>query len=168
MRLIPDAAYPFDVGRARWTPEPNTMHITDRMQPYFKLHGSYHWEESAGDPLMVMGGSKSIAIRAHRVLQWYFAQFQHYLGLGATRLMVIGYGFGDQHVNEAILAAADKGLRMFVVDPLGVDVANPTRNFPMKMPNPFQHLIESASQKFLSETFGSNRIEHARLNSFLK
>jgi hypothetical protein len=57
---------------------------------------------------------------------------------------------------------------MFVVDPLGVDVANPTRNLPLKMPNPFQHLIETASQKALSETFGTNRIKHARLTGFLK
>jgi hypothetical protein len=168
MRMVSHPAFPTDVGQARWAPGSETMQVIDRFQPYFKLHGSYRWEEAAGNRLMVMGGSKSIAIQSHKVLQWYFSQFQHYLGLGATRLVVIGYGFGDHHINDAMLAAGDKGLRIFVVDPLGVDVANPTRNLPLKMPNPFQHLIETASQKPLSETFGTNRIEHARLTGFLK
>jgi hypothetical protein len=39
--------------------------------------------------------------------------------------MVIGYSFGDDHINEAIGKAADAGqLRIFIIDPEGIDVLN--------------------------------------------
>jgi hypothetical protein len=55
--------------------------------------------------------------------------------MGASRLMVIGYGFNDSHINNALLEAAPKGLKMFIIDPLGVDAADPTRNLPVGMPS---------------------------------
>jgi hypothetical protein len=43
---------------------------------------------------------------------------------GDTRLLVIGFGFNDRHINSTILKAAEGGmLKMFIVDPLGVDAA---------------------------------------------
>jgi hypothetical protein len=36
--------------------------------------------------------------------------------------MIVGYGFNDEHINEAIGRGVDKGLRIFIVDPRGVDV----------------------------------------------
>lgn len=59
--------------------------------------------------------------QSHQVLKWYFAEFQRYLAMGATRLMVIGYGFNDLHINTALLDAAPKGLKIFIIDPFGVD-----------------------------------------------
>lgn len=160
-------SYPYDIGKTTWIPEPSIeFKVPERFQPYFKLHGSYRWEDGTGKRLMVIGGNKSIAIQSHRVLQWYFSEFQRYLGMGATRLMVIGYGFNDPHINNAILEAAPRGLRMFIIDPLGVDAADPTRNLPLRMPNPFKEIIETASKPPLSETFGSNAVEHNRVMKF--
>ena len=73
---------------------------------------------------------KSTAIQSQQVLKWYFAEFQRYLGMGATRLMVIGYGFNDPHINNALLETAPRGLSLFIIDPLGVDAADPTRSLP--------------------------------------
>jgi len=33
--------------------------------------------------------------------------------------MIIGYGFNDEHINEEIGAAVEKGLKIFIVDPRG-------------------------------------------------
>jgi hypothetical protein len=47
--------------------------------------------------------------------------------------VVIGYGFNNPHVNQTMLNAAQGGgLEMFLVDPLGVDAANPDRNLPFR------------------------------------
>jgi SIR2-like domain len=163
------ALHPYDIARSTWTPlPPGAFTVPDRFQPYFKLHGSYRWDDGTGNDLMVIGGSKSLTIQSHQVLKWYFAQFQQYLAMGATRLMVIGYGFNDPHINTALLDAAPRGLKMFIIDPLGVDAADPTRNLPIRMPNPFQHVIESASKRPLSDTFGRNAVEHNRVMQFFR
>ena len=36
-----------------------------------------------------------------------------------THLMVIGYGFGDEHINQTIIDAQEHGLETFIVDPGG-------------------------------------------------
>jgi hypothetical protein len=163
------APYPYDIARSTWTPlPPGEFKIPDRFQPYFKLHGSYRWDDGTGKNLMVIGGSKSLAIQSQQVLKWYFAEFQRYLGMGATRLMVIGYGFNDPHINNALLEAAPRGLSLFIMDPLGVDAADPTRSLPLRMPNPFKDLIETASKRSLSETFGANAVEHNRVMKFFQ
>ncbi|MGA8757316.1 MAG: SIR2 family protein [Stellaceae bacterium] len=163
------APYPYDIARSTWTPlPPNEFNIPDRYQPYFKLHGSYLWDDGTGKNLMVFGGSKSLAIQSQQVLKWYFAEFQRYLAMGATRLMVIGYGFNDPHINNALLEAAPRGLTLFIIDPLGVDAADPTRNLPLRMPNPFMDIIETASKRPLSDTFGANAVEHNRVMKFFQ
>lgn len=161
------APYPYDLARSKWTPSPPSEFIVpERFQPYFKLHGSYRWDDGTGKNLMVIGGSKSLTIQSHRVLAWYFSEFRRYLGMAATRLMVIGYGFNDPHINNSLLEAAPKGLKMLIVDPLGVDAADPTRNLRFRTPNPFREIIETASKRPLREIFGSNTVEHDRVMRF--
>ena len=163
------APYPYDIARSTWTPlPPSEFKIPDRFQPYYKLHGSYRWDDGTGRNLMVIGGSKSLAIQSQQVLKWYFAEFQRYLGMGATRLMVIGYGFNDPHINNVVLEAAPRGLILFIIDPLGVDAADPTRNLPLRMPNPFMDMIETTSKRPLSDTFGANAVEHNRVMKFFQ
>ncbi|MBV8356931.1 MAG: SIR2 family protein [Deltaproteobacteria bacterium] len=163
------APHPYDIAWSKWTPLPSPgFKVPDRFQPYFKLHGSYRWDDGTGKDLMVIGGSKSLTIQSYQVLKWFFAEFQRYLAMGATRLMVIGYGFNDPHINNALLDAAPKGLKIFIIDPLGVDAADPTRHLPLRMPNPFQDVIESASKRPLSDTFGRNAVEHARVMKFFQ
>ena len=113
-----------------------------------------------------MGGSKSLTIQSHAVLKWYSSELERHLNAGATRLMVIGYGFTDQHINDALMGAAARGLKMFIVDPLGAEVANPDRGLPLKRANPFQDIICGVSQARLTETFGKNAVEHEAVMNF--
>lgn len=167
MREQRDGSSVYEPARSLWVPEPDRFRVPQRMQPYVKLHGSYRWEDGSGNRLMVMGASKGLTIAAHAVLKWYFAEFQRYLSMGDTRLMVIGYGFNDPHINDALHAATVRGLKMFIIDPLGADVADPTRNLPIRMPNPFKDIIDGVSQEPLSATFGSNAVEHGMVMKFL-
>ncbi len=92
----------------------------ERYQPVFKLHGSVNWRAGDGGRALVVGTGKEKAIPGSELLQWYHEQFRRYLSEGNTKIMVIGYGFTDQHVNSSLLQAAKQhSLAMYLVDPRG-------------------------------------------------
>jgi len=85
---------------------------------YVKLHGSMNWRTSDGRGVMVIGGEKPTQIGREPLLDWYFAIFKQVLSSPQRRLLVIGYGFGDEHVNEVIAhAITEHGLRLHVICP---------------------------------------------------
>jgi hypothetical protein len=168
VREMRDGSFPYDPGKSTWSPLPNAQFkVENRFQPYFKLHGSWRWNDGTGQQLMVMGASKALTIRGHPVLTWYQQEFEARLQ-GDTRLMVIGYGFNDPHINETLLKVAHGGqLKMFIIDPLGVDAANPDRNLKLQRPNPFKNVIHGASKRSLREIFGSDAVAHIAVARFL-
>ena len=91
------------------------------MQPYYKLHGSSGWITDNGQPLLVIGRDKTGIITQHPILHWTYQRFETCLHSGDTRLMVIGYGFGDPHINQSLIEAHEAGkLRMiYLVQPSG-------------------------------------------------
>src|SRR5260370_13898779 len=96
----------------QWSPmdDPKRFAVDKDMQPYFKLHGSSNWFDTInGRDVMVLGGNKSATIEGHPILKWNHEQFKAYLSRPDTRLMVIGYSFGDAHINHAIDEAAKLG-----------------------------------------------------------
>lgn len=83
-----------------------------------KLHGSIKWRSSADSPSMVMGTRKTLMIGDVPLLAWYHQVFEKVLSDGNVRLLVIGYGWADEHINEAIAAAVkNHGLRVFSWNP---------------------------------------------------
>jgi hypothetical protein len=89
-----------------------------------------------------------------------------------THLMVIGYSFNDDHINDAILATARGGqLKMFIIDPLGIDVLDKNRGNAIYSPDLLiselgTHVI-GASRRTLREIFGTDHVEHAKVIRFL-
>src|SRR5437870_10543087 len=95
-----------------WRPkaDPSKFSVEKSVQPYVKLHGSSNWFDNInGQPMLVVGANKPYAIAEHRILMWNFQQFREYLSKPETRLMVIGYSFRDDHINNAIGTAVDGG-----------------------------------------------------------
>jgi hypothetical protein len=88
---------------------PRATVIGPRQQPYFKLHGSMNWQANNGGRLLVMGGNKPTTMQSHHILMWYADKFTEALSRPNARLMVIGYGFGDFHINRLIYEAWEKG-----------------------------------------------------------
>jgi hypothetical protein len=93
-----------------------------------------------------------------------------------TRLMVIGYGFKDHHINKAISHAVYKhDLRMFVVSPQGrgagkVLSAGPHPGealaaYGYDLEGVFHRGLAGALQRLLSETFGGSDPDHLKLLS---
>jgi len=85
---------------------------------YVKLHGSMNWQTGDGRGVLVIGGDKPGQIYRQPLLQWYFELFKKVLSSPNRRLLVIGYGFRDTHVNEVIAQAIrEDGLPVYVISP---------------------------------------------------
>jgi hypothetical protein len=156
-------------------PDSTNFSVDLGLQPYFKLHGSSNWfsgPEGVGRPLLIMGGNKAVGINQYPILGFYHGKFREYLSQPSTRLMVIGYSFGDHHINEAIGQAADKGgLRLFIVDSAGVDVLdkqNPRNLIRVRaaLQERFEPHIIGASRRPLSDIFSNDAMERDKLMRF--
>jgi len=111
--------------------------------------------------MLVIGSAKVAAINRLAVLRWYWEQFLYYLSLQDTRLVVIGYGFADDH-NKAILDPAAKGLlRMFVVHPQGRGILVRQSGAMISPPEPLRDDISSLgeSTRPLSSTSLDDELE---------
>jgi hypothetical protein len=168
MKPLPDPGnHPIRNKLRQWTPKPESeFKVEERYQPCFKLHGSYNWRDGDGGQLLVMGGNKDTMIQSRQALRWYHKQFEYYLG----------YGFRDNHINFALREAAQKGgLQVYVVDSKGRDAIgqnNLTKTRPNNIycPNDIESalypILIGASKRALSETFGSDHTEHAKMMRF--
>ncbi len=80
-----------------------------------KLHGSFNWRSADGNDMMVVGTEKTGQIAAQPLLAWYAQVFREVLSAGDVRLMIVGYGFADEHINVVIADAIEKhGLSVFI------------------------------------------------------
>jgi hypothetical protein len=85
---------------------------------YLKLHGSQNWRTAKGLRQMVIGRGKEEKIRSEPLLDWYLDVFHDVLCQPNRRLLVIGYSFGDDHINKIIHdAVISKGLRLYILSP---------------------------------------------------
>jgi len=144
-------------------------------QPIYKLHGSYNWfAEPKGERLLVMGGNKTASIGTFQVLARYQDEFEVMLSQPDTHLMIVGYGFGDAHINSIIQAAANKGLKVFIIDPLGVDVID-KRNTRAQIPEPVTDLMQAlmpriigASRRPLNEIINNDPVENEKVMRYFE
>lgn len=145
---------------------------TPGSQPIYKLHGSTDWEDESGD-LFVVGGAKESFIQRKPLLMNYFADFACRLRQPGARLMTIGYGFADPHVNlELVDAGRDNpSLEVFFVHPDGRDaihhgVRAEDRVLPQYIP-PLGYLsCVGESRRPLSATLGDDELEFDKLMRF--
>jgi hypothetical protein len=114
-----------------------------------------------------MGGNKSANIAASKLLSWYEEQFRNALREPGARLMVIGYGFADAHINDDIRDGAAAGMKLFVIDPNGVDAIDTLRprgtyNFGSSLQDSFV----GASRRDLLTTLTRDTVERAKVIRF--
>jgi len=151
---------------------PLCMDVEADMQPVYKLHGSYGWSAAAQDSMLIMGDNKAHDIEGSNVLSEYFERFIQVLKQQDTRLMVIGYSFRDDHINQVIIdAVIHHGLRFFVVDPIGSALAKPETVPPQSLHkttliDAFETGLIGASRRSLAEIFASDAVEYAKLMRF--
>lgn len=182
MRRLPvaDPMYDRSWARAHWQPLPDEEYkINARCQPYIKLHGSSNWITEEGAPMLIIGGNKDEAIQVHPILRRYASEFSTRLNSPTTRVMVIGYGFKDHHINRVIAEVVHKhDLKMFVVSPRGRELAKvlsstvhpgiPLMVHKYDLENVFQQSLIGVSQRPLRQTFGEDGAEYRKIQKFFE
>ncbi|MFC5500152.1 SIR2 family protein [Caenimonas terrae] len=137
------------------------------LQPIYKLHGSVNWRDRLGGDVVVMGTQKQSTIAGNELLRDYFEEFRAQLAVGNTRLMVIGYGWRDEHVNEALISATASGMRMFVVSPEGSDAFRPVKAGGLTYSHPLAAIpLLGESRRPLTSTFSTDALERGKLERF--
>jgi SIR2-like domain len=163
---------PSDAKIALQQPDPNNFKLSPSVQPYIKLHGSCNWNDGpSGGRILIMGGKKAISIDQFQLLAWFHREFRQFLQRPDTRLMVIGYSFGDAHINTAIEEGVEKGLKLFIIDPNGVDVLDKRPIGPIgrgrdEYMDKLAPNIIGASRRPLTSIFNGDVVEHSRVTSF--
>lgn len=85
---------------------------------YVKLHGSVNWFQEDGRETMVLGINKINAINNVPLLKWYFELFNQAINRNGTKLLIIGYGFRDEHINKCLFDAINAhGLQLYIISP---------------------------------------------------
>lgn len=173
--LVPKGSGFASIVGQRWQVQSEaTFRLEGRIQPFFKLHGSTNWDAPDGSSTLIVGGNKTGAIGGSPILSWYYSEFERAMFAGDARLMVIGYGFRDEHINATLIKAIIHcGLKLFIVTPAGADQArqvNPSAGGAIKagseLEDAFERGVIGASQRGLSEIFGGNGLELAKLGRF--
>ena len=107
--------------------------IESRSIRYTKLHGSFNWRTSDGNALMISGTRKVEQAERFPLLKNYLNVFRQACLAPNAFLLIVGYGFSDEHINETIVAGARQGLRIAVASVMDArtfqeDLLNPIRN----------------------------------------
>jgi hypothetical protein len=88
-----------------------------------------NWRDADNQALVIIGGDKAQQIQTHPTLSAYAQAFDERLTRPESKLMIIGYGFRDHHINRAIVRGVrEQGLQFFVICPEGAKVAQTFRS----------------------------------------
>jgi hypothetical protein len=139
-------------------------------QPIYKLHGSVEWVDGSGS-LFVVGGGKEAYIQSKPLLKQYSEIFMEYLCRPKARLMIIGYGFADEHINRLLVDASQSNptLGFFHVHPEGRDAVHRgarERVAIYQAPSTASLPCIGESRRSLTTTFGGDTLEFEKLMRF--
>jgi cephalosporin-C deacetylase-like acetyl esterase len=88
-----------------------------------------------------------------------------------AKVMVIGYGFGDAHINDLMIAAAAAGAEFFIIDTSGIGVlasAPGTNGVASQLKMAMQHSIIGGSRRYLKESLYSDTVERTKIMKFFR
>jgi hypothetical protein len=141
-------------------------------QPIYKLHGSVEWVDGSGS-LFVVGGGKEAYIQSKPLLSQYFEFFKEHLHRPNARLMIIGYGFGDEHINQLLVEASrsNPSLGFFHVHPEGRDAVHRGARERIAIyaaPSTASLPCIGESRRLLTTTFGGDALEFNKLMRFFE
>lgn len=85
---------------------------------YVKLHGSMNWMKNDGSRVMISGANKEGKISTEPLLAGLWNCFESQCSKEGVKILCIGYGFGDSHVNNVLSEAlAKKNAELVIVSP---------------------------------------------------
>jgi hypothetical protein len=144
--------------------------IDSNLQPIFKLHGSSLWRrQNASSDLLIIGGQKHAAISNDPLLKRYNDIFRNTLTTENARLMVIGYGYKDEHINRVVREGEHSGLKIFNISPEGADAWTETPNSgpgSIRGRNFLEPMLIGASRRSILEGADPSKAEYQKINRF--
>ena len=79
-------------------------------------------KKSDGSDVLVIGTAKMKQIEDEPLLRCYFELFQRELSKRKRTILVIGYGFGDEHINKIISDSLEKNeAKLIIICPLSFE-----------------------------------------------
>lgn len=78
-----------------------------------------NWQRSDGSDALVIGKLKKSEIVKEPLLDKYFSLFNQEINKSERKMLCIGYGFGDVHINENIFQSIRRGLKLYIISPSG-------------------------------------------------
>lgn len=83
--------------------------------PYIKLHGSQDYNDEDGNPIMITGLNKKDRFSKYTLIQYYSEKFKEILTSKPCRIIIIGYGFNDDHINKVIVDSLHQEVNDFYI-----------------------------------------------------
>jgi SIR2-like domain len=164
--LEEDNAY---VAPGLFRPADPPYSIKERVQPYFKLHGSSHWRALNGLNLLIMAENKGTQIDGVALLDWYRREFRARLSQPDARLMIIGYSFRDPHINEILWSSTRSGLKLFIVDVAGLrplEAAPKITGHASTLLDDLRDAIMGGSRRSFPSSIATDHIERSKIQRF--
>lgn len=175
IRLPPaDPLQPMHTGS--WHVINPSYSINPNMQQIYKLHGSSNWMGPGPTSKIIIGGYKSAAIQGDQLFTRYHEDFERSISSDKVKLMIMGYGFQDEHINAALHRAIQRGLKFFVTDPDGAEKAKKLNKLKMTdgaigssnsgLEIDFERALIGASRRQMFELTNPDSIENNKLRHF--
>ena len=89
---------------------------------YIKLHGSCNWLDLNNNAMMIVGTNKKKMIEKYPLIKRYTEIFKKIIKDKNKKLLVIGYGFKDKHINEIIIdGIKNYNLKVYIINPIPIE-----------------------------------------------
>ncbi len=140
--------------------------ICNNSKPVFELHGAYDWRDENGKLIMVFGSEdKENKIKQFPKLKEYHDEFKKRLNGTNIKLVIIGYSFQDEHINNIIQEATESGnLEIFVWDN-SLEIIQGIRGDDIK---PYQYWLHKSLKGYLYKPFSTkNQYDISEVDKFL-
>ena len=104
---------------------------------YIKLHGSFGWKSFDGSNQMVLGKNKWENLQKEPLLRSYFNLFNKFIQEGNKKILIIGYGFKDEHINKLLLDGVQNyNLKLHIITTMSI------QDFDTNLRNEHQYAID--------------------------
>lgn len=113
---------------------------------YLKIHGSIRWKDK-NDKIQILTGNNDKYYQLECPLfKLPYLLFEKITNIPNLHIVIVGYGFKDEHINEKLYNAVSKGAKIYIIDNrIFSDFIEDLKSFPRCNTIKFKNAIEMYS-----------------------